>query len=77
MPDGLSYPFLSVGILFLNKDLRSEERTALSDALYYALRDFLTCSSRGPVAVISNSDRFFEAASSQFLLVFFLPYRVI
>jgi hypothetical protein len=67
---------LSVGILFLNKDVRSEERAALSDALYYALRDFLSCSSRGPVAIISNSDRFFEAASSQLSLVFCLPYGV-
>jgi hypothetical protein len=59
--------FPSVGILFLNRDVRSEERAALSEAIYHALKDFLSGSCRGPAAIISNPNRFFEAVS--FLLL--------
>jgi hypothetical protein len=67
----LSSFFASVGILFLNRDVRSEERAALSESMYYALEDFLSSSSRGPSAIMKDPHRFLEAAS--FLVI---PYDI-
>ena len=54
--------YVSVGILFLNRDVGSEERAALSEALYHALNDMLSCS-RGATAITTNPNRSFEAVS--------------
>ena len=51
---------MSVGILFLNRDAGSEERAALSEALYHALKDFLTCV-QDAIAITTNHNRSFEA----------------
>jgi hypothetical protein len=58
-----------VGILFLNRDARSEERAALSEALYHTLKDFLSGSTRGPSSIITDPTRLFEAASLLSFLV--------
>jgi hypothetical protein len=63
-----SFFLVSVGILLLNRDVRAEERAALAEAMYHALKDFLSGSRRGPVAIISNPNRFFEAVSLSPLL---------
>ena len=52
-----------VGILFLNRDAGPEERAALSEALYYALKDLLSCCARGPTAITTNPNRSFEAVT--------------
>jgi hypothetical protein len=57
-----------VGILLLNRDVRVEERAALSEAMYHALKDFLSETSHGPIAIISDPNRFFEAVRSSPLL---------
>jgi len=56
-----------VGILFLNKNPRPEERAALSEALYQALEDFLSCCVRGPVGITTNPARLFEAVRRHML----------
>jgi len=52
-----------VGVLFLNRDASSEERAALSEALYHTLKDLLSCCARGATAITTNPNRFFEAVS--------------
>ena len=52
--------YVLVGILFLNRDAYPEERAALSEALYHALKDFLT-SVKDAIAITTNHNRLFEA----------------
>ena len=51
---------MSVGILLLNRDAGSEERAALSEALYHALKHFLT-DVQDAIAITTNDNRSFEA----------------
>ncbi len=63
--------YVLVSILFLNQDARSEERAALSEALYHALEDLLPRYARGATAIMTNPNRSFEAVTRESFVIHF------
>jgi hypothetical protein len=51
---------LAVGSLLRNQNLLPEEKAALSEALYCALKDFISGSNHIPPLISANADRIFE-----------------
>ncbi|KAK0457420.1 uncharacterized protein EV420DRAFT_1548064 [Desarmillaria tabescens] len=52
----------ALAVLLHNKNPLPEERAALSEAIFHALRDFIPAGIQGPVQISTNPGRFFEAA---------------
>ncbi|KAK0243779.1 hypothetical protein EDD85DRAFT_173202 [Armillaria nabsnona] len=52
----------TLAVLIRNKNPLPEERAALSEATFHALRDFIPAGIAGPVQISTNPGRFFEAA---------------
>lgn len=52
----------TLAVLLRNKNPLPEERAALSEATFHALRDFIPAGIAGPVQISTNPGRFFEAA---------------
>ncbi|KAK0202192.1 hypothetical protein DFS33DRAFT_1060450 [Desarmillaria ectypa] len=52
----------TLAVLLRNKNPLPEERAALSEAIFHALRDFIPAGIEGPVQISTNPGRLFEAA---------------